>query len=201
MNASPRQHPAGRHAFTLVEAVMGCVLVALVLVPTLQLIGDSSRSRATQTELSRASGLARELLGEILQARYLDPNGVTTGQTRANFDDVSDYNGLTESPPVQRSGTTITGFTGWRRATTVRLVSPSAPTTTSATDQGLKEIVVTVTSDTGKTYSFTALKGKNDATERRPGSSGSHVTSVDISLDVGAGAPLTTSINTANVLR
>lgn len=180
---------------------MGCALVAIVLVPTLQLIGDSSRSRAAQTELSRASGLARELISEILQANYADPNGTSTGETRATFDDVSDYNGLAESPPVQRSGTALSGFTGWRRAATVRLVSPTALTTTSATDEGLKEIVVTVTSNTGRTYSFTALKCRNDSTERRPANSGSHVTSVDVTLDVGTGSPLTTSVNTVNVLR
>jgi MSHA pilin protein MshD len=198
MNREARQPLHGR-AFTLVEAVIGCLLIALVLVPTLQLIGDSSRSRTIQREQTLAAGLARELMGEILQARYAEPT-TEGGETRATWDDITDYHGLSETPPVQRDGTTIAGFTGWRRAVTVRLVTPASPTTTSATDVGLKEIVVTVTSNTGRTYAFTSLKSSNDATERRAATSGAVVTSVDISLDVGTGTPLTTSVNTANLL-
>jgi MSHA pilin protein MshD len=188
------------HGITLVEAIVGSVMIALILVPMLQLIGDGARYRLVQSEQTRAAMLGRELMSEILTQRYIDAN-TDTGETRSTWDDVDDFNGLNESPPTFRDGTTIPGYTGWRRQVATRLVTPATPTTTSATDVGLKEIVVRVTSNTGRVYTMSALRSNNDIYERRSASTGNMVTTVDISIDPGSGTPITTSVNTVNLTR
>ncbi|MDQ7073062.1 MAG: hypothetical protein Q9N32_05725 [Gammaproteobacteria bacterium] len=39
-----------------------------------------------------------------------DPNGTDAGETRATFDNIDDYNGLTNSGVIDQNGNTITGL-------------------------------------------------------------------------------------------
>lgn len=179
---------------------MSCLLIAMVAVPALRLVGDSSQSKRMQSEQSFGMELARELMSEIVQSRYAEPT-TEGGETRSTYDDVTDYNGLTELNPTDRSGTAIAGATGWRRSVAVRLVTLAAPATTSATDVGLKEIVVTVTSPTGRVMTLTALRSNVDGYERRSVTADTYASTVDITVDTGStGGTVTTSVNTVNLV-
>ena len=96
--------------------------------------------------------MADELLSEISQQPYLDPDGSATFGTesgesstpRSAFDDVDDYNSWTVTPPQYRDGTTIPDRTNWRQRVTVTWIVPTNPAQTSATDQGAKRIRVRI---------------------------------------------------------
>ena len=86
------------------------------------------------------------------------------GETRSNFDDVDDYNGLTATNNfVDQSNTAFT-LEGYSRSASVTYItSNSDPITTtnplaSAGTTDSKRIVVTVTSPTGETFELMALK-------------------------------------------
>jgi len=116
------------------------------------LLGAATRSADSIGNRAVASGLADELLSEIIQQAYSDPNGATvfgreSGESstpRSAFDDVDDFNSWNASPPQYRDGTAIPNRTDWRQKVQVTWVVPSNPSQTSGTDQGAKRIRVTI---------------------------------------------------------
>ena len=109
--------------------------------------------RPIRSAIARSpSGLADELMSEIVQQPYSDPDGSAvfgreSGESptpRSAFDDVDDYDGWNASPPQYRDGTTIPDRTNWRQRVVITRVVPTNPTQTSGTDQGAKRIRVTI---------------------------------------------------------
>jgi MSHA pilin protein MshD len=174
-----------RYGFTLVEAVLSCVIMAVLLLPALSLIGAAARTRKTQPEQTQALTLAKHLLTEIMQSRYADPDGTEAGETRASWDDVSDYDKFQEKPPTHRDGTAIAGLTGWKRQVKIKLADPANPANNPGSDLGLKQISVTVTSASGTAYTLTGLRSSASGYERRPTSSTTYASWVEVTIDVG----------------
>jgi type II secretory pathway pseudopilin PulG len=138
---------------TLIEVVASTMIVGMLAVATLNSLGAATRSADTIGNRAIAAGLADELLSEIVQQAYIDPNssspvfGHESGESttlRSAFDDVDDYNGWTSSPPKYRDGTTIPNRTNWRQTVAVTWVVPSNPFQTSISDQGAKQVRVTI---------------------------------------------------------
>jgi MSHA pilin protein MshD len=174
-----------RRGFTLVEAVISCVIMAVMLVPALSLIGAAAQTRKNRPERVQGLALARHLLTEIMQAHYLDPDGSEDGESRTSWDDLSEYDNFKEKPPTHRDGSTIAGFAGWERVVKIKLADPANPSATSGSDQGLKSIVVTVTSPSGKGYTLSALRSSSSGYERKPTSSATYASWVDVTIDLG----------------
>ncbi|CAN5703508.1 hypothetical protein BH09PLA1_BH09PLA1_08100 [soil metagenome] len=137
----PRAH---RSAFTLVEVAVSVVIVGLLLATSVQVVGAAKIGQYRLTERARGNALAKALLAEILQLAYADPN-TEAGETRATFDDVDDYDGLNESPPVFKDGTamTVPQASTWQRTVAVTWIDPLTLATTGS-ESGAKKIVVTV---------------------------------------------------------
>ena len=142
-------------SFTLVEAVMSLIIVSVMFVAALSTVGASRLSQHKFSLGSRAQLLAESLMTEILRQDYQDPNGQSvfgceTGEsssTRADFDDVDDYNGWSSSPPVNKDGTLIPDLTGWTRSVTVEWVEPLNVTQVRLYETNVKRITVTVSYD------------------------------------------------------
>jgi type II secretory pathway pseudopilin PulG len=128
------------------------LIVGIMLVAAMQTVGQSVRGRIAMADAQRGALLAQQLMAEILQTDYLEPDesavfgpeASETGGTRGAFDDVDDYDGWTASPPQQKDGTPIPNRTDWQRAVTVDWVNASLLTQVLATDTGVKRITVTV---------------------------------------------------------
>jgi hypothetical protein len=89
--------------------------------------------------------------------------GIESGETassKANYDDVDDFNGWTESPPQDRDGNVMPEFTGWQRSVSVVWVSPTNLSTVSATETGVKRITVTVSKNSVTLATRVAIKVK-----------------------------------------
>ncbi len=145
--------PAGNRAragFSLIEVAISSILVGSILVAALSTTGAVLRFRSSTSDQARATLLATDLLAEIQGRAYADPDqtpgfGRESGETlRSQFDDVDDYDALTESSPKNLAGTALAGFTGWTRSVTVARAQRNSPMQTAAGDEGLKRITIVV---------------------------------------------------------
>jgi hypothetical protein len=146
--------PRAARAFSLAETAMCVLLVGGVLVVALNTVGDATVGRQKMGDEGRGHLLAQDLMAEILQKAYEEPDETITfgpevsegSGSRVDFDDVDDYHGRDESPPQEKDGATKAGLDGWRRTVTVELVYPDKLNTkTASTDEGIKRIAVDVT--------------------------------------------------------
>lgn len=150
------RRPARRSAgFSLIEVVISTMLVGLVLVGAVQALGGLVRGRASVAELDRAKVLATDLLAEVLENEYADPDeppvfGAESSEnsaTRAAFDDIDDFQSWDATPPVDRAGAALANGAGWRRKVVVDYVDPNNLNATVVGDQGVKRIQVEVYKD------------------------------------------------------
>lgn len=141
-----------RRAFSLAEVVVATLITGIMLVAALRTVGASVRGRIAMANRERAVLLAQQLMAEILQADYAEPDeppvfgpeASETGGTRAAFDDADDYHNWTASPPQEKDGTPIPDRADWQRTVTVKWVNDSLLKQVVATDKGVKRITVTV---------------------------------------------------------
>ena len=137
--------------FTLVEATISIVLVGVLLVAALNTLGASALSRRSTQDQTIGYELAQDLLVEILNQAFEEPvDTVTFGResgegngSRAEWDDVDDYDGWSAGPPEAKDGTLLVGFDGWTRSVEVDWVKPTQLSQVGA-DTGIKRIVVSV---------------------------------------------------------
>ncbi len=99
------RHPRARRGFSMIESLMGVTITTIAGAALLTSLSAAVRSSSDALHTAVARGLAEQLMDEIASARF--PNATNTapsGSTRADFDDVDDYAGWSESPPADRSG-------------------------------------------------------------------------------------------------
>jgi type II secretory pathway pseudopilin PulG len=140
-------------AFTIVEAAMATIIVGVMFVAALNTVGTSRLTQHRASLVERGQLLARLLTAEIVRQSYKDPEGTPVfgretnepAVPRTTWDDVDDYEGLSETPPLARDGTALTNFAGWKWTVKVQWVDPADPSVTKGADSGAKRITVTVT--------------------------------------------------------
>jgi prepilin-type N-terminal cleavage/methylation domain-containing protein len=183
--------------FTLVEVVISIVVVGIMLVAALNTVGGVFRSYAIARERQQGYALATELMAEILQARYEDPNdspvfGVESGESstpRIDYDDVDDYDGWSVSPPQAKDGSAVPNSEGWTRMARVWWVDVVDPTTETGSETGLKKIKVEVTSPSGKQYKIKTLRSSSGMLELQPPLDRTYVAALQASLQLRSEAP------------
>lgn len=128
---------------TLIEMVLTIIILAISLIAISSILSSGvGRSADTTVEL-RSAALAQSYLDEILGKRFDEnshPRGIPpcrsnctaigdfgpdSGETRAQFDDVDDYDGLDEgegqlTPLQDANGDTRTGYENFRVRVSVR---------------------------------------------------------------------------------
>jgi MSHA pilin protein MshD len=191
MTISHRNISSRRPGLTLAECVIACVIVATMIVSALGAVGGAARARLLQKDQLRGVTLARQLLAEITQSAYRDGGvapvfGPEAGETRPTFNDVDDYNGLIESPPSDRSGSALAGYTGWTRSTKVEYMDPALLTIVLGTDTGLKRVTVTVTSPSGRVTTLCAFRSVSGAFDKTLGAQTTYVGWTGVTLQVGS---------------
>jgi MSHA pilin protein MshD len=157
-----------RRAFTLVEAAVSCIIVAVMLSAALATSGAARAREQKAIDRQRGLFLAQSLMAEILDEAYVDPGALPlfgpeaaeVGHARSTFNDVDDYDGLNDSPPKDASGVAISGYSRWARTVAVHWVTPGNLNTTSLTETNLKKITVTVTKNGVPVVELNALRSK-----------------------------------------
>ena len=135
-----------QYGFTLIEMIMSMVIISVALTGILSVMNMSVSHSADPMIQNQAIAIAESYLEEIMLMDYCDDpadtvncplaSGSESGETRATFDDVDDYNGLSDSGAKDQTGTAISGLSEY----TVT-VSVSAVTLTGV---AAKEVAVTV---------------------------------------------------------
>ena len=185
------------HAYSLVEVVIAAGIVSVLAVGALNGLGGVFRTYAITDEQSRVSMLATDLMHEILQSAYEDPNGdavfgIETGENsslRSTFDDIDDYHEWNASPPVDRNGNAYTGYSGWQRSVEVVWAVVTDPKTDAADESGLKRILVTVRSPRGVEQTLTALHARTGPLAWHPPENVTYLTGVDVQLSTDDRVP------------
>jgi len=157
-------------AFTIVEAVISTVIVAVMFVAALNTVGASRLTQHRASLVSRGRLLAESLMSEILRQDYQEPDAVPVfgresgelATTRAAYDDVDDYHGWSASPPVARDGAPLANTTGWKRTVQVEWVDPADPKQVETTESSVKRITVTVSYNGVPQATFVALKAAHE---------------------------------------
>jgi MSHA pilin protein MshD len=189
---SPRRSRA-RRGFTLIESLISVLIVSGVLLAALRTFGAIARVRLIETDRTLAYGLADQMLKEVMQCYFKEIHGGGStlgpdpGETRATYDDVDDYDGLSDSPPQLKDGTVLTEFTGWTRSVSVTCVRPESPAVAAnaGDPQVLKRIVVTVKSPRGVTISLVGLRSSDGPYEQAPTTTTNYLTWGGVSARVG----------------
>ena len=97
---------------TLVELIVSIVVISIGLAGILLVMTRNVSSSADPLIQHQAIAIAEAYLEEILAKDFTDPDGGETGgpepgETRATFDDVNDYNGLTNNGARDQNDTPI----------------------------------------------------------------------------------------------
>ena len=110
---------------TLIEMVVSIVIVSISLTAVMMVITQIARHSADPMVRTQATAIAQAYMDEILTQPLNDPDGGETGaaeagETRATFDDVSDYHGLTDQTGARdQTGAPIAGLEGYNVSVTV----------------------------------------------------------------------------------
>jgi type II secretory pathway pseudopilin PulG len=141
---------ANPSAFTIVEAVLSTVIVAVMFVAALNTVGASRLTQRRAALTSQGRLFAEMLLSEIVQQSYEDSDGSPvfgpeageSTTTRADFDDVDDYNGWSKRPEA-KDGTALPNSTGWTQTVTVEWIDRLDPALVQGAETNAKRITVT----------------------------------------------------------
>lgn len=205
MSRSARRRPTRRAGFTLIEATMSVVIVSVMLVTALGTLGAAARARKVQADRRQGPALAQLLMSEIVRSRYKEPGGSDSlgrdssesGGSRANWDDVDDYDGFSESTLLTKNDQVIANTSGWRWSASVRYATPAAPQLDSLVETGLKRVTATVTSPAGEVTRLVALRSRSSLYDQAPASSATYVNWVGMELQIGPAAASRTTTGVA----
>ena len=155
-----------RRALTLAEMIVSIVIVGVMLVAALNTVGASKMGQRKTGDRAKGTLLAQQLMSEILRQSYQEPvDTVAFGRetaelstSRAEYDDVDDYDGWSSSPPQYKDGMVIPNLDGWGRQVSVAWVDASNLTQDVGEETGVKRITVTVTHNDLDVASLTAVR-------------------------------------------
>ncbi len=157
---------------TLVELVITIVIISIALVITVSVIATSVSRSADPLIQHKAVLLAQAYFDEILTKRFAEQTptggvppatdasvctvGSESGETRARFDDVDDYDQLDEKPPQLQTGANPGDYAEYRVQVSVTC---SGLALGLGSDSDAKLITLTVTPPVIGPVTFTAYRG------------------------------------------
>jgi len=149
-----------RRGFTLIGLIT-IIIVSAIAIPPMMVGVSGWLDSAHQSERTEAAlQLAVDLMEEILAKDFADPDDWDGETSRAEFDDVEDYDGWSSCPPKDGRGADLADFGGFTRSVSIIGVeasdlTPSVPLEPGTTDY----MVVTVRVDwDGEFITLDALK-------------------------------------------
>ena len=126
--------PKHQHGVTMVELILTMVIISVALVGILSVINLTVSHSADPIVNQQAIAIAESYLEEILLQNY--SGGASS--SRANFDDVDDYNNLLDNGAHDQQGTAIANLAQYNVS-----ISVAAPTALAG-GVNAKQITVSV---------------------------------------------------------
>ena len=98
--------------------VIAIVIIGIAVSGVLLVMNYTTAHSADPMIQTQAVAIAESYMEEIRLHPFTDPDGSDSGETRADYDDVFDYNGLNEVPTDQ-TGAAILGLGSYTVSVTV----------------------------------------------------------------------------------
>ncbi len=165
-----------QNGFSLVELIVMIVVLSVALTGVTIAINEAVKQSPKPLVQTRAMELAQAYLDEILAKRFdefsgqggiprcdsIDNAAQTCSNTMGNeeggsrslFDDVDDYHGLNDTPPVLASGTSLANYGSYQVQITVGYNGSEL----GLTNRGAKRITVSVTTPLGNVVPVSAYR-------------------------------------------
>jgi len=144
---------SGERGMTLVELIVAMVIVTIALGGVLTVMNFATRHSGDALLLQQSVAIAEAYMEEITLKNFSDPD--SDGETsRPLFDDVDDYNGLSDHGAHDQNGHLIAGLSSYFIDVSV---VPQGFGPTGMTVAGLK-IDVTVTDPGGERLTLTGYR-------------------------------------------
>ena len=112
---------AGRRqrGVTLIELVVSIVVISLAVASVVGVLSYNAAHSADPMIVSQAAAIAEAYLEEITLKPFDDPDGADGESSRADFDDMDDYDGLFDAGAADQFGTPIAALAGYDIAVAV----------------------------------------------------------------------------------
>ncbi|MFW5442934.1 MAG: prepilin-type N-terminal cleavage/methylation domain-containing protein [Methylococcaceae bacterium] len=123
---------------TLIELILSMVIISVALTGVLTVMNYTVRHSADPVIQHQAIAIAESYLEEVLLHAYANPTGGYSGTDRSQFDDVDDYNSLSDTGVKDHLGNSVAILTKYNVA-----VSVSSPVTLTGSVLA-KKVTVTV---------------------------------------------------------
>lgn len=157
--------PAAERGFTLIEATIASVVLAICVVGISASLTATTRQSKSLEEDATALLLARQMIEEVSAKPFLDPDTGTVNSreaTRSLYDNVYDYNGYSETvdaahPVASLQGKTVAVTNGRAYTRAVAVDLRSAPGGPSSSTGNFAMVTVTVTPPSGRAVSVSRL--------------------------------------------
>ncbi len=163
-----------RHGISMIEVIASTLIVSTILIVSLTASSNLMHNQATVNAGVQGKVLACRFLDEITSMQFEDPSlerlfGPETDETiasRTSLDDVDDYHGLNLSPPTDRQGVALSGFSGWSVSILVSHsdASPNGYTEVANFDAPLRQVTVVCTSPSGVVTTGRAIVSQTSST-------------------------------------
>lgn len=137
---------------TLVELIISMVIISVAVTGVFSVMNVSVSHSADPLIYQQAVAIAEAYMEEILLQAYVDPDGTNTGETRATFDNVYDYNGLSNTGARDQQGNVMSGLSEYTVA-----VAVSSEMTFAGSVAG-REVTVTVSRPSMTSLSLVGYK-------------------------------------------
>lgn len=114
---------------TLVELVISIVVVSIAVSAVVGVLASNVEHSADAMIVSQAVSIAEAYIEEIALKPFDDPDGMDGEASRADFDDVDDYDGLVDAGAADQFGNPIPALSGYAVAVDVTAsgVLPGVP--------------------------------------------------------------------------
>lgn len=144
-----------RHAgLTLVELIVAIAIIAAGVTAVLAAFAAAATRSADAMSRQQAVAIAESYLEEIALKPFADPDGVESETPRSGWDDVDDYDGLTDVGVRDQNGAPIATLSAY--TVTVAVTATSA--LTGVPSASARRIDVTVTGPQGVRVGLTGYR-------------------------------------------
>jgi MSHA pilin protein MshD len=135
---------------SLIELIITIVLISIALTGILNVMNQTTKHSADPVVQQQAISIAESYLEEITLLPFIDPDGTNVGETRATFDNIDDYNGLSDAGAYNQINAAIVGLDNYNVDVSI--------TDVTITAVHMKVITVAVSTSSVGTITLTAYR-------------------------------------------
>lgn len=139
---------------TLVELVVAIAIIAAGVTTVLAAFAAVATRSADAMARQQAVAIAESYLEEIALQSFADPDGTESETPRSGWDDVDDYDGLTDVGARDQNGAAIAALSGY----TVAVAVTATSALTGVPSASARRIDVTVTGPQGVRVGLTGYR-------------------------------------------